>query len=69
VKDPRRFDERWRGVVYFKNCTHRDRVQFPILAGPSERLLRYGDFAVYGDPELLQEVGATLEEAGFRADR
>jgi hypothetical protein len=67
VKPPQGFDDRWHGVVYFKACAHRDRADFPMLSGPRERILDYGDFAVYGDPELLQEVRPILESAGFRA--
>jgi hypothetical protein len=66
-KDPRGYDDRWHGVVYFKACVHRDRADFPILSGPRERVLDYGDFAVYGDPELLQVVCPILESAGFQA--
>jgi hypothetical protein len=65
-KQPRGYDDRWRGVVYFKACAHRGRVDLPLLSGPRERLLDYGDFAVYGDPELLQEVRAILEGAGLQ---
>jgi hypothetical protein len=67
IKEPVRYDRRWQGVVYFKNCGNRDRVAFPILTSPRERILDYGDFAVYGDPELLQEVRPLLEGAGFQA--
>jgi hypothetical protein len=67
VKHPNGYDDRWHGVVYFKGCAHRDRVALPFLSGPPERVLDYGDFAVYGDPDLLREVRSTLEGAGFRA--
>jgi hypothetical protein len=66
VKLPRGYDQRWHGVVYFKACVHRDRVDFPILSGPRERVLDYGNFAVYGDPELILEVAPILESAGFQ---
>ena len=66
VRDPSGYDDRWHGVVYFKACAHRDRVLFPMLSGPRERVLDYGEFAVYGDPDLLQEVGPILESAGFQ---
>jgi hypothetical protein len=64
-KQPCGYDSRWHGVVYFKACAHRDRVDLPLLSGPRERVLDYGDFAVYGDPELLQEVRPVLDSAGF----
>jgi hypothetical protein len=67
VKHPLRYDGRWHGVVYFKACAHRDRVVYPFLSGPRERLLDYGDFTVYGDPELLREIRPVLDSAGFQA--
>jgi hypothetical protein len=65
-KQPRGYDDRWRGVVYFKAYAHRGRVDLPLLSGPRERLLDYGDFAVYGDPELIQVVRSILASEGFQ---
>jgi hypothetical protein len=67
VKDPRGYDQRWQGVVYFKACAHHDRVSLFLLSGAGDRLLDYGDFVIYGDPELLREVRSILESAGFEA--
>jgi hypothetical protein len=67
VKDARCFDDRWRGVVYIKACADRDRVILPFGPHAGDRLLDFGDFVVYGDPELLQQVRSILESAGFFA--
>jgi hypothetical protein len=67
VKDPRYYDDRWHGVVYFKAWAHRDREEYFFLSGPRERVLDYGGFAVYGDPELIQEVRSILASEGFQA--
>jgi hypothetical protein len=67
VKDSRRYDERWQGVVYFKAYAHRDRVTLYILSGADDRFLDYGNFVVYGDPELVQGVRSILTSAGFEA--
>ena len=67
VKDPHGYDDRWQGIVYFKACAHRDRVYLFIRSGAGDRLLDYGDFVVYGDPELLREVRPILASAGFEA--
>jgi hypothetical protein len=64
-KDPRYYDNRWHGVVYFKAYADRDRVSFSFMSGAGDRLLDYGDFVVYGDPELVQEVRSVLTSAGF----
>jgi hypothetical protein len=67
VKDPCYHDDRWRGVVYLKAYADRDRVQLFFLSGAHDRLLDYGDFVVYGDPELIQEVRPILAAEGFQA--
>ena len=65
--DPDGPDSRWHGVVYFKAWAHRDRVEYFFLSGPRDRVLDYGGFAVYGDPELIQEVRSILASEGFQA--
>jgi hypothetical protein len=65
LKDSRSYDEHWAGVVYFKACgRHRERM-LPFLPGPGDRILDYGDFGVYGDPDLVKEVRSILLEQGF----
>jgi hypothetical protein len=64
--DPHGTDGRWRGVAYFKAWAQRDRVEYFFLSGPRDRVLDYGDFVVYGDPELLQEVRSILAADGFQ---
>jgi hypothetical protein len=59
---------RWRGVVYFKGCADRDR-HFPLVYVWQERCLDYGDFAVYGDRDLLGEVRLVLAREGFQTIR
>jgi hypothetical protein len=66
LKDPRCYDNRWHGVVYFKAYAYRDRDVYPFLSGPPDRILDYGDFVVYGDPELIQEVRSILASEGFQ---
>jgi hypothetical protein len=65
LKDSRSYDGHWDGTVYFKACgRHRERM-LPFLPGPGDRALDYGDFGVYGDPDLLKEVRSILAEQGF----
>jgi len=67
-KYPGRADARWAGVVCFQGTDH-PRQSDLYLPGDSEggdRCLHYGAFAVFGDPELLQEVQAILAAEGFR---
>jgi hypothetical protein len=64
--DPDGPDSCWHGVVYFKAWVHRDRVEYYFLSGPRDRVLDYGAFVVYGDPELIQEVRAILASEGFQ---
>jgi hypothetical protein len=66
LKDSRTYDAHWDGVVYFKaRGRHRERM-LGFLPAPGGRALDYGDFAVYGDPALLQEVRSILAAQGFR---
>jgi hypothetical protein len=67
TKDPRGYDGQWDGVVYFKARARRGQAVLPFLPGSADRVLDYGDFAVYGDPKLLQEVRAVLSDQGFEA--
>jgi hypothetical protein len=67
LKDPRSYDSCWNGVIYFKACNHRGPLLLPFLPGPADRILDYGSFVVYGDPELVQEVRLILADQGFKS--
>ncbi len=67
-KDPSRGDARWRGVVFFKGCADRGR-HLPLVESWGDRCLDYGDFAVYGDHALLEEMRPILARAGFQTVR
>jgi hypothetical protein len=69
IKDPRDYNERWQGIVYFKACARRHRLFLPFLPGPDDKVLDYGGFAVYGDPELIQIVCSILTDEGFETTR
>lgn len=62
---PRRAGPRWAGVVCFKG-TAAPGHYVPWVAEEADHCLRYGAFAVFGDPEELREVGAILAAEGFR---
>jgi hypothetical protein len=68
-KFPSRRDRGWAGVVYFKGCGDRHEMPGPLVSLWPGECLDYGDFAVYGDRDLLQEVEAILASAGFEAVR
>ena len=65
VKDPRSYNERWHGIVYFKACARRDPHQLPFVPGPDDHTLDCGGFMVYGDPELVRTVRSILADEGF----
>lgn len=56
----------WVGVVCIRGTADRDVVEHPWLTDGGDRCVRYGAFAVYGDPDLLRDVRAALDDAGFR---
>jgi hypothetical protein len=64
-KAPGEPDPRWAGVVCFKGTTDPNRPYTSGVDG-GPRCLEYGAFAVFGDPELLEEVRAVLAAEGFR---
>src|SRR5262249_47221956 len=67
--DPRRPGARWAGVVCFKGtAAPRQHYGLWVVAG-GDRCLDYGNFAVFGDPELLQEVRTILAAEGFQPVR
>jgi hypothetical protein len=65
IKDPRQYDERWYGIVYFKACARRTPLFLSFLPCPEDKILQYSGFAVYGDPELIQTVRSILGDEGF----
>lgn len=65
-KHPARPDPRWAGVVCFRGTDDPNLRDVPWISDGGDRCLDYGTFAVFGDPELLQEVRALLADAGFR---
>jgi hypothetical protein len=65
IKDPHQYSERWNGIVYFKACARRGAYCLSFVPGPEDKVLRYGGFAVYGDPELIQIVRSILADEGF----
>jgi hypothetical protein len=64
-KYPRRPDPRWAGVVCFRATTDPRYIGFPGVAGSGHRCLDYGAFAVFGDPEVVEEVQTILAAEGF----
>jgi hypothetical protein len=63
---PPRGDPRWAGVVCFTGTADPRRHYVPWVTEEADHCLRYGAFAVFGDPEVLREVGAILAAEGFR---
>jgi hypothetical protein len=68
-QDPRVYDDRWDGVLYFKARGGRRDRRLAFLSAPNDRALDCGDFGIYGDPELLKEVRRILAEEGFEVAR
>jgi hypothetical protein len=68
-KFPSRPHPRWAGVVCFRGTAEPGQVYIPWVSEGGDRCLDYGDFAVFGDPEMLQEVGAILAAEGFQLAR
>jgi hypothetical protein len=56
----------WAGVVCFKGTADRSITYVPGVSDGGDRCLVYSTFAVYGDPELLEEVRALLAAEGLR---
>lgn len=64
---PRLPDDRWTGVVCFRGTAEPRQVYVRWASEGSDRCLDYGTFAVFGDPDLLEEVQPLLADAGFQA--
>jgi hypothetical protein len=64
-RHPGRPDPRWAGVVCFKGTADPKQVYVPWVADGGDCRLQYGHFAVFGDPDLLQEVRAALAAEGL----
>jgi hypothetical protein len=62
-------DPGWSGVVCFKGMTDPQQLEVPWVSRGGDRCLDYGAFAVFGDPTLLQEVRAILDDEGFQPAR
>jgi hypothetical protein len=59
---------RWDGVVCFKGTANPNMRYVPWVSEGCG-CLPYGQFAVFGDPDLLEEVRGILIEAGYRPAR
>lgn len=68
-KDPARPGPRWSGVVCFKGIADPRQLYVPWVSEGGDRCIDYGDFAVFGDPDVLQEVRAILANEGFQPVR
>lgn len=66
-KHPTHADSRWAGILCFKATIDPDQHYVPWVADhPSNWWLDYGEFVVFGDADMLQEVRTILADAGFR---
>ena len=65
-KYPWRPDPRWEGAVCFKGTADPRQIYVPWAWEGGDLCLDYGDFVVFGDPELLREVRAILDAEGFQ---
>jgi hypothetical protein len=68
-KDPERADACWAGVICFRGTPNTRQLLVPWVATGGDRCLDYGDFAVFGDRDLLREVRAILANEGFEPVR
>jgi len=64
-KYPWHVDPAWSGVVCFQGTNDPNRRYLAWLADGGERCLLYGGFAVFGDPDMLEEMRAILAAEGF----
>jgi hypothetical protein len=62
-------DPRWAGVVCFRGTRDSTHLYIPWVTEGGEQCLDYGDFAVFGDRDMVQEVRAILAEKGFQLGR
>jgi hypothetical protein len=65
-KYPWRPDPRWSGVVCFKGTVDPLRYYDGWLSEGGDHCLNYGVFAVFGDPEAVEEMQAILAAEGFQ---
>lgn len=65
-RDPNRNDPAWTGVVCFKGLSDPHQVYTPWVSEGGDRCLDYGEFAVFGDPKMLQEIRTILTARGFQ---
>jgi hypothetical protein len=69
IKDRWGHDPHWTGVICFQGTADPNQVAGPWAAEGGDCCLDYGAFAVFGDPEMLQEVQRILAAAGFQPTR
>ncbi len=68
-KQPSLPDPRWAGVVCFRGTDDPSVFDVPWVSEGGDRCLRYPNFAVFGDPDMLKEVQALLAAEGFQPAR
>jgi hypothetical protein len=66
---PCRPDPRWAGVVCFRGTADPHQLDVPWVSAGGDGCLHYGAFAVFGDPEVLQDMRAILAAEGFQLAR
>jgi hypothetical protein len=64
-KYPWDVDPSWTGVVCIQGTNDPNRRYLAWLSDGGDRCLNYGGFAVFGDPEMINEVSAILTAEGF----
>jgi hypothetical protein len=69
TKDPDRPDTRWAGMVCFRGTPGARQLFVPWVSAGGDRCLDYGNFAIFGDPDLLEEVRVILADEGFQLVR
>ena len=68
-KDRSRAGPGWAGVVCFRGTADPGFRYLPGASDGGANCLHYGAFAVYGDPEMLEEVREALAAEGFGRPR
>jgi hypothetical protein len=63
--NPWRRDSRWTGIVCFRGTVEPNLLYDPWLSEATACCLRYGSFALYGDPNLMREIQSILALEGL----